>query len=256
MSKSAEGGEKDIDPLHVYSFSTALLVAVMIAWSTLGHKLAGRFFLPPIIFYAGLSVKKKHFFRNFFTIAGYGVIGTYVCFALISTFLYLFVGQLSFGELQLDNVKDLTFAVVMRILGEFLYLAVASSLLGLFFGLLTAFCLRKMHIQHTAQEVALIGLTAYLSYLMGDVFELSGILALFVSAVAISHYALHNISTESRTTTIYSFQTLSYISEGIIFVYCGMDALDPLKWKAVLPAVAQHIIGSHFSCAALSAEAL
>ena len=42
MSNSTEGGQKDIDPLHVYSFSTALLVAVMIAWSTLGHKLAGR----------------------------------------------------------------------------------------------------------------------------------------------------------------------------------------------------------------------
>lgn len=148
-------------------------------------------------------------------------------------------------------------------------------------------------------------MTAYLSYLMGDVLGFSGILSLFVSAVAISHYALHNISAESRTTTIYSFQvragqlrmqggkkegvwgacavflllpplaaaaacpsrlalparacpccnanaasarcvspavravclhlsllqTLSYISEGIIFVYCGLDALDPLKWK-------------------------
>lgn len=81
------------------------------------------------------------------------------------------------------------------------------------------------------QEVALIGMTAYLSYLMGDVLHLSGILSLFVSAVFISHYALHNISLESRTTTIYSFQTLSYISEAIIFIYCGMDALDPLKWK-------------------------
>jgi NhaP-type Na+/H+ or K+/H+ antiporter len=37
-------------------------------------------------------------------------------------------------------------------------------------------------------------MTAYLSYLMGDVLGLSGILSLFVSAIAISHYALHNIS--------------------------------------------------------------
>ena len=36
---------------------------------------------------------------------------------------------------------------------------------------------------------------------------------------------------ESRTTTIYAFHTLSYISEGVIFVYCGLDALDPLKWQ-------------------------
>lgn len=126
-------------------------------------------------------------------------------------------------------------------------------------------------------------MTAYLAYLAGDVFGLSGILAIFVCAVAISHYALHNISgsgrgcispawrhsraepqsnrhgpfssrcteqfhrgesrgdavspllacpaAESRTTTIYAFHTLSYISEGIIFVYCGLDALDPLKWQ-------------------------
>lgn len=44
------------------------------------------------------------------------------------------------------------------------------------------------------QEVALIGMTAYLSYLAGDVFGFSGILSLFVCAVAISHYALNIIS--------------------------------------------------------------
>ena len=36
---------------------------------------------------------------------------------------------------------------------------------------------------------------------------------------------------ESRTTTIYAFHTLSYISEGVIFVNFGLDALDPLKWQ-------------------------
>lgn len=45
----------------------------------------------------------------------------------------------------------------------------------------------------TPEQVALIGMTAYLSYVLGDVLGLSGILALFVCAVTISHYALHNI---------------------------------------------------------------
>lgn len=39
---------------------------------------------------------------------------------------------------------------------------------------------------------------AYLSYLVGEVAGLSGIVALFVSAIIISHYALHNISKQSR----------------------------------------------------------
>ncbi|PRW60759.1 Na+ H+ antiporter [Chlorella sorokiniana] len=328
-SNSTSAGHQP-DPLHTANLSTALMMALMIVWATLGHRFANStrfagegsaacllglvvgavllvarhlfhpevlqsmlsfdaanffvFFLPPIIFYAGLSVKKKHFFRNFFTIAGYGIMGTYVCFALISLGLYLFLrSYLTFGDclalgcilaatdsvaaLQvisqdrfpllysvvfgegvlndatsivilgtiqkfgLDSSEDLTFGLIFMMLLDFLYLLLASAVLGMMFGLVTAYCLRHFHFHHVSQEVALIGMTAYLSYLAGDVFGLSGILALFVCAVAISHYALNNISVESRTTTIYAFHTLSYVSEGVIFVYCGLDALDPLKWQ-------------------------
>lgn len=46
------------------------------------------YLLPPIIFFAGLSVKKKHFFRNLPTISAFGVLGTYVCFTVIALVLY------------------------------------------------------------------------------------------------------------------------------------------------------------------------
>ena len=84
------------------------------------------------------------------------------------------------------------------------------------------------------QEVTLLGLLGYLSYLCGDVLGLSGIVSLFCCAVAISHYALHNVNTQSRVTTVSAFQTLSYVSEGAIFIYVGMDALDPIKWRVGL----------------------
>lgn len=74
---------------------------------------------------------------------------------------------------------------------------------------------------------------AYLSYLCGDWLGLSGIVALFCCAVTISHYALHNVSSLSRVTTVSAFQTLSYVSEGAIFIYVGMDTLDPLKWQVL-----------------------
>ena len=85
------------------------------------------------------------------------------------------------------------------------------------------------------QEVTLLGLLGYLSYLCGDVLGLSGIVSLFTCAVAISHYALHNVNTQSRVTTVSAFQTLSYMSEGAIFIYVGMDALDPIKWRVRTP---------------------
>ena len=49
-----------------------------------------RFFLPPIILYAGLSVRKKAFFRNLPTIASLGILGTYIAFAVIAFTLFGF----------------------------------------------------------------------------------------------------------------------------------------------------------------------
>ena len=59
-----------------------------------------RYFLPPIIFYAGLSVKKKKFFRNLGSIATLGILGTYILFAVIAFCLYaisMLPNLLSFG---------------------------------------------------------------------------------------------------------------------------------------------------------------
>jgi NhaP-type Na+/H+ or K+/H+ antiporter len=81
------------------------------------------------------------------------------------------------------------------------------------------------------QEMAVIALLSYLSYLLADVLGLSAILSLFVCGVVVSHYALHNVSPEGRHATMAGFKTASYLAEGIIFIYVGMDALDPLKWQ-------------------------
>jgi hypothetical protein len=57
--------------------------------------------LPPIIFYAGFSVKKKLFFRNFSTIAMFGIVGTFFYTALIALATYgLFVSLLDMAPTQ------------------------------------------------------------------------------------------------------------------------------------------------------------
>lgn len=40
--------------------------------------------LPPIIFNAGFSVKKKNFFRNFCTLVLFGVVGTFMTAAMVA----------------------------------------------------------------------------------------------------------------------------------------------------------------------------
>eukprot|EP00884_Botryococcus_braunii_P001728 jgi/Botrbrau1/11556/Bobra.60_1s0010.1 len=89
----------------------------------------------------------------------------------------------------------------------------------------------KIPPQLRPQAVGVIGLSAYMSYLIGDYMGLSGIVALFCCAVAISHYTMKNISRQFRTVVKSVFETLSYLAEGSIFVYVGLDALDPEKWS-------------------------
>ena len=80
------------------------------------------------------------------------------------------------------------------------------------------------------QAVGLVGTTAYMSYLVSDHLGLSGIVTLFCCSVCMSHYALHSLTKTQRAATLSSFETLSYLAEGSIFVYVGLDALDPEKW--------------------------
>ena len=64
-----------------------------------------RYFLPPIIFYAGLSVKKKKFFRNFPSIALLGIVGTWILFGVIAAGL--------FAISKLPNLLNLTVRVFL-----------------------------------------------------------------------------------------------------------------------------------------------
>ena len=64
------------------------------------------------------------------------------------------------------------------------------------------------------QAVGVIGMVAYLSYLVGDYIGLSGIVTLFCCSVTMSHYALHNISKAQRAGTMSAFETLSFLVRG------------------------------------------
>ena len=78
--------------------------------------------------------------------------------------------------------------------------------------------------------MGLVGALAYTSYLLAELLGLSGILTLFFCGMAVSHYALQHVSKASRASLLSAFRTLSYLLEGLIFLYVGRDALDPAKW--------------------------
>jgi NhaP-type Na+/H+ or K+/H+ antiporter len=138
-----------------------------------------------------------------------------------------------FNALQNFDLNKIDVAVVLKFLGNFCYLFLSSTFLGVFSGLLSAYIIKKLYIgrHSTDREVALMMLMAYLSYMLAELSDLSGILTVFFCGIVMSHYTWHNVTESSRVTTKHAFATLSFIAETFLFLYVGMDALDIEKWK-------------------------
>ncbi|XP_014513949.1 sodium/hydrogen exchanger 2-like isoform X1 [Vigna radiata var. radiata] len=140
-----------------------------------------------------------------------------------------------FNAIQSFDLNHIDSSIALHFLGNFLYLFVASTMLGVLTGLLSAYIIKKLYIgrHSTDREVALMMLMAYLSYMLAELCYLSGILTVFFCGIVMSHYTWHNVTESSRITTKHSFATLSFVAEIFIFLYVGMDALDIEKWKFV-----------------------
>ncbi|CAI9118710.1 OLC1v1020313C2 [Oldenlandia corymbosa var. corymbosa] len=140
-----------------------------------------------------------------------------------------------FNAVQNFDLSHLSTSVALQLIGNFFYLFISSTFLGVLAGLLSAFIIKKLYFgrHSTDREVALMMLMAYLSYMLAELFDLSAILTVFFCGIVMSHYTWHNVTESSRVTTKHAFATLSFVAEIFIFLYVGMDALDIDKWRIV-----------------------
>ncbi|PNY08277.1 Na+/H+ exchanger 1 [Trifolium pratense] len=138
-----------------------------------------------------------------------------------------------FNSVQSLDFRSINAITVLKLLGTFLYLFCTSTALGIAVGLLSAYIIKTLYFgrHSTDREVALMMLMAYLSYMIAELLNLSGILTIFFCGIVMSHYTWHNVTESSRTTTKHAFATISFIAETFIFLYVGMDAFDIDKWK-------------------------
>jgi len=118
-------------------------------------------------------------------------------------------------------------------LADFLILSFSSIILGVAFGLGASILLK--HLQKTllnldenlspSKECTIMFAIAYLSYLIAEIMNMSGIITLFCCGFTLAHYAYHTVTSECQTGSILAVETLASISEGFLFVYLGMSAL-------------------------------
>lgn len=242
--------------------------------------------LPPIIFEAGYSLKKKDFFNNIGAITLFAVFGTVIsalvvgglCFWAARIGLIRNIDQdnpmealmfgaliaavdpvatlsilgsadlqcnpllysLVFGESVLNDAVAISLFNVFaqyydpdgpefsrnqipHALGTFVLVSILSIGVGVVLGLTPSFLFRHTTLSDFPRlETSLLFTFCYLCYSTGEALGLSGIMALFVQGLVLSHYNSYNLSRAAHVASEQIFATLATIAETAVFLYMGM----------------------------------
>ena len=71
-------------------------------------------------------------------------------------------------------------------------------------------------------EVAMMVLCPWVSYLIAEGLELSGIVAILVNGIFLAYYATPNISSTSRRVLKTGYETIAYSAETTAFIFLGI----------------------------------
>eukprot|EP00485_Elphidium_margaritaceum_P010460 CAMPEP_0202704216 /NCGR_PEP_ID=MMETSP1385-20130828/16931_1 /ASSEMBLY_ACC=CAM_ASM_000861 /TAXON_ID=933848 /ORGANISM="Elphidium margaritaceum" /LENGTH=707 /DNA_ID=CAMNT_0049362189 /DNA_START=45 /DNA_END=2168 /DNA_ORIENTATION=- len=75
-------------------------------------------------------------------------------------------------------------------------------------------------------EFAIIILLSFLSYSLGEIFQLSGIVAVFSCGICMSHYAWYNLTWVAQISFHHIITAMSKCCENFVYVYLGISMVE------------------------------
>ncbi|CDW75106.1 sodium hydrogen exchanger 8-like [Stylonychia lemnae] len=76
--------------------------------------------------------------------------------------------------------------------------------------------------QNVNTEISMMILCPWVSYLIAEGFELSGIVAIMVNGIFLSYYAQPNISNSARSVLKTGYETVAQTAETLVFIFLGV----------------------------------
>ncbi|KAK3605348.1 hypothetical protein CHS0354_033839 [Potamilus streckersoni] len=146
---------------------------------------------------------------------------------------------LVFGESLLNDGVTVVLYLVMQsystmdvitadqiVLGFVKFFVVCSCgiFIGVLLGLISAFITKYTSTVKVVEPIAIFGF-AYLSYILADLFEFSGIISIICCGLIQAQYAFCNVSNKSRLAIKYFIKVVSNAMEILIFLFMGLTVV-------------------------------
>ncbi|XP_065669729.1 sodium/hydrogen exchanger 8 isoform X2 [Hydra vulgaris] len=128
---------------------------------------------------------------------------------------------------QMDS-GDIHFSsLALHSIGKFCMMFFLSSIIGVLFGLASALLLKHIRMNnHPSLECLTMIIFAFMPYGFCEAVELSGIMAILLCGITMSHYTHFNLSPLTQITVQQIFRLMALVTETIVFLYLGMAILN------------------------------
>ena len=151
--------------------------------------------------------------KLFSLVFGEGIVNDAVCIILFNT-----VNNFAKSD---EEFSGKTIGLVSL---DFFMLFLVSLILGLVFGLLQSYTMKKVRslTRDPVAECAITFAVAYIAYVTAELLHQSGIISLLTCGIVMAHYGWYNLSPQGQTTSNVVFQFLGFLAEGFVFCYLGL----------------------------------
>ncbi|KAJ0399487.1 hypothetical protein P43SY_003364 [Pythium insidiosum] len=106
---------------------------------------------------------------------------------------------------------------------EFVLVFTGSTLIGVAFGMIPALIFKYSNL-HTClmHEVGVYVMFSYIPFLVAQILEMSGVVAIIFAGISMKHYASPNLTPEAQDVCARVFNTVAYITETAVFLNLGL----------------------------------
>lgn len=159
-----------------------------------------------------------------------------------------------FNPSRCGDSCEVTGASITAAFGNFIYIFVGSVVVGTAIGLISALLYKhaKMYEEDFEHiEMILLVLFPYMSWMMAEAMQLSGIVSILFCGILMAHYTTHNLSPETEDFSRRFFKTMAFGCESFVFIYMGLATFtyeqDWDHWPIIVVAIIAILISRLFN---------